>query len=416
MLSRRFAPLFWCQFFAAFNDNFLKTALVFLILFQVASEDSEALITLASAVFIAPFFFLSGLAGELADRFDKARMAQVVKFAEIFIAGLSVYGYEHQSIPIMFVALAGFGINSALFGPVKYGILPDHLRREELPTGNALVEGATFIAILTGTIAAGLAARDGRDTVLFGGLVVAFSLACWLSALLIPPTGQGAPQLGVRANIAASTIAMFRYLRGDRRLWWGALVTSWFWVVGIVVLALLPPLIKNLIGGNEDTVTACLALFSIAVGAGSGLAAWIARGRIVLTTTFAGAVLLALFALDLGFASYGRAAATVLQEPGVVLTSGLGLRVAIDLTGMAVAGGLFIVPAFAAVQAWSDVAWRARTIAAINVLNAAFMTTATVLVAVLQKFGTTVPTLFLLIGTACALVALAIWKTMPKAG
>ncbi len=413
MLSRRFAPLFWCQFFAAFNDNFLKTALVFLILFRVASQDSEALITLASAVFIAPFFFFSGLAGELADRFDKARMAQGVKFAEMFIAGLSVYGYEQQSIPIMFVALAGFGINAALFGPVKYGILPDHLPHERLPAANALIEGATFIAILTGTITAGLAARDGGDVVMFGALVMAFSLACWLSALLIPPSGQGAPQLKVRANIAASTLAMFRHLRADRRLWWGALVTSWFWVVGIVVLSLLPPLIKILIGGNEDTVTVCLALFSIAVGIGSGLAAYIARGRIVLMTTFAGAVLLALFAFDLGIASYGRAAATVLQASTVVLTSGLGLRVAIDLAGMAVAGGLFIVPAFAAVQAWSDVAYRARTIAAVNVLNAAFMTAATVLTAVLQKFGLTLPVLFLLIGAAGALVALAIWKTMP---
>jgi acyl-[acyl-carrier-protein]-phospholipid O-acyltransferase/long-chain-fatty-acid--[acyl-carrier-protein] ligase len=242
---------------------------------------------------------------------------------------------------------------------------------------------------------------------------MAFSLACWVSALLIPPSGQGAPRLAVRANIAASTIAMFRYLRSDRRLWWGALVTSWFWVVGIVVLSLLPPLVKTLIGGNEDAVTVCLALFSIAVGIGSGLAAFIAQGRIVLKTTLVGAVLLALFALDLGFAGYGTAAATVLYEPNVALTSGLGLRAAIDLTGMAVAGGLFIVPVFAAVQAWSDVAHRARTIAAINVLNAAFMTAATVLVATLQKFGTTVPTLFLLVGAACALVALAIWRTMP---
>ena len=416
MLSRRFAPLFWCQFFAAFNDNFLKTALVFLILFQVAGKDSDALITLASAVFIAPFFFLSGLAGELADRFDKARMAQGVKFAEMFIAGLSVYGYEHQSITIMFVALFGFGVMSALFGPVKYGILPDHLRREELPAGNAMVEGATFIAILTGTITAGLAARNGGDIVLFGALVMAFALACWLSALLIPSTGPGAPHLQVRANIAASTVAMFRHLRSDRRLWWGALVTSWFWLVGIVALSLLPPLIKTLIGGDEDAVTACLALFSIAVGIGSGLAAFIAHGRIVLMTTVVGGALLALFALDLGFAGYGHAPAVhTLQEPWVVLTSGLGLRAAIDLTGMALAGGLFIVPAFAAVQAWSDVAHRARTIAAVNVLNAAFMTAATVLVAVLQKFGVTVPVLFMLIGAASAFVALAIWRTMPKA-
>jgi hypothetical protein len=415
MLSRRFAPLFWCQFFAAFNDNFLKTALVFLILFQVQSANAPALITLASAAFIAPFFFLSGLAGEIADRHDKARVAQGVKLAEMAIAGLSVYGYEHQSVAVMFVALGGFGVMATLFGPVKYGILPDHLPREKLPAANALIEGATFIAILAGTITAGLAARNGGDIVLFGALVMAFALACWLSALFIPPSGEGAPHLRVRANIAASTIAMFRHLRTDWRLWWGALVTSWFWVVGIVVLSLLPPLIKDLIGGNEDAVTACLALFSIAVGIGSGIAAKISHGRIVLTTTVVGAVLLALFALDLGFAGYGHRAAGALQSPAVVLTSGLGLRAAIDLFGMAVAGGLFIVPAFAAVQAWSEVAYRARTIAAVNVLNAAFMTAGTVLVAVLQKFGATVPQLFLLIGVACAVVALAIWKTKPSA-
>ncbi len=414
LLSRRFAPLFWCQFFAAFNDNFLKTALVFLILFRVAGDNSEALITLASAVFIAPFFFLSGLGGELADRFDKARMAQVLKFAEMFIAGLSVHGYERHSVVIMFVALAGFGIISALFGPVKYGILPDHLRHEELPAGNALVEGATFIAILTGTIAAGIASRHGGDAVLFGALVMAFALACWLSALLIPPSGRGAPQLKVTLNIVASTAAMLRHLWADSKLWWGAMVTSWFWLTGIVVLSLLPPLIKVLIGGDEDTVTAYLALFSIAVGLGSGLAAAIARGRIVLMTTFVGAVLLALFALDLGYASYGHAAASALREPTVVLTSGLGLHAAIDLFGMAVAGGLFVVPAFAAVQAWSDVAYRARTIAAVNVLNAAFMTVATVVVALLQKAGVTLPVLFLGLGAATLLVALAIWKTMPK--
>ncbi len=414
LLSRRFAPLFWCQFFAAFNDNFLKTALVFLILFHVGHADAPALITLASAVFIAPFFFLSGLGGELADRFDKARMAQVLKFAEMFIAGLSVHGYERHSVVIMFVALAGFGIVSALFGPVKYGILPDHLRREELPAGNALVEGATFIAILTGTIAAGLAARNGGDAVLFGALVMAFALACWLSALLIPPSGKGAPHLNVTLNIAASTAAMLRHLWADSRLLWGAMVTSWFWLTGIVVLSLLPPLIKVLIGGDEDTVTAYLALFSIAVGVGSGTAAMIARGRIVLNTTLAGAVLIAAFALDLGLAIHGVAPALTPQAPATVFSSTLGIRAAIDLFGMAVAGGLFVVPAFAAVQAWSDVAYRARTIAAVNVLNAAFMTVATVVVALLQKAGVTLPALFLGLGAATLLVALAIWKTMPR--
>jgi acyl-[acyl-carrier-protein]-phospholipid O-acyltransferase/long-chain-fatty-acid--[acyl-carrier-protein] ligase len=414
LLSRRFVPLFCCQFFAAFNDNFLKTALVFLILFHTGGADAPALITLASAVFIAPYFFLSGLAGELADRHDKARVAQGVKFVEIFIAALAVAGYARQSLVILFAALAGFGVLAALFGPVKYGILPDHLRREQLPAANALIEGATFIAILTGTITGGLASRGGGETWLFGALVVGFALAAWGAAALIPPSGEGAPHLSVRANIAASTVAMLRHLWADGRLWWGALVTSWFWLTGIVVLSLLPPLIKLLIGGDEDTVTVYLALFSIAVGIGSGLAALIARGRIVLMTTVVGGVLVAGFALDLGLATHGVAPAAAPQGPGAVFTSALGVRAAVDLAGLAVAGGLFIVPAFAAVQAWSDVAYRARTIAAVNVLNAAFMTGGTVLVALLQKAGATLPALFTGIGVATLLVALAIWKTMPK--
>ncbi len=400
MLSRRFAPLFWCQFFAAFNDNFLKTALVFLILFRPGAADTEALITLASAIFIAPYFFLSALGGELADRYDKARMAQWLKFAEIFIAAIAVAGYAWQSLMVLYAALAGFGVLAALFGPIKYGILPDHLRREELPTGNALVEGATFVAILMGTIVGGLAARGGGDVAGFAVLVMGFAIGCWLASLLIPPTGEGAPQLKVAVNITASTAAMIRHLRADARLWWGAMVTSWFWLVGIVVLSLLPPLIKTLIGGNEDTVTAYLALFSIAVGAGSALAAAIARGRIVLNTTLAGAVLLGAFALDLGLATHGATPALAPRTPGEVFASAIGLRAAVDLAGLAIAGGLFIVPAFAAVQAWAGADYRARTIAAVNVLNAAFMTGATIVVALMQTYGVTVPALFLMIGAA----------------
>ena len=411
LLSRRFAPLFACQFFAAFNDNFLKTALVFLILFG-GHGDAEVLITTASAVFIAPYFFLSALGGELADRFDKARVAQWVKFAEIYVAGIAVVGYAQGSLPILFSALAGFGVLAALFGPLKYGILPDHLPRERLPAANALVEGATFVAILTGTIVGGLAFHSG-GTWPFAALVVGFALACWLSALLIPSTGEGAPQLKISANIAASTAAMLRHLHADRRLWWGALVTSWFWLAGIVILSLLPPLIKALIGGNEDTVTAYLALFSVAIGIGSGLAAAVARGRIVLKTTLAGAVLLGLFALDIGYATLDAAAASPVG-PAAVFSSALGVRAAIDFAGLAIAGGLFIVPAFAAIQAWSRPDHRARNVAAVNVLNAAFMTGATVLVALLQKAGVGVPVLFLTLGAATLLAALAIWQTMPK--
>src|SRR3954451_24627045 len=244
LLTRRFAPLFWTQFFSAFSDNFLKNSLVFLILFHIGGSDAEALITLAAAVFIAPYFFLSALGGELADRYDKAVVARRLKFAEIGIAFLAVLGFGIHSVLLLFIALFLFGVIAALFGPIKYGILPDHLARSELPAGNALVEGATFMAILLGTVVGGTAAKGGGDPGSFAALMMVFAVLCWGTSLFIPRTGEGAPDLVVQRNIFSSTVGLLRHLRTDHRLLWGVLVVSWFWLVGAVVLSLLPALVK----------------------------------------------------------------------------------------------------------------------------------------------------------------------------
>jgi acyl-[acyl-carrier-protein]-phospholipid O-acyltransferase/long-chain-fatty-acid--[acyl-carrier-protein] ligase len=418
LTTRRFAPLFWCQFFSAFNDNFLKNALVFLILFRAGFDEgtSNALVTLTAAIFIGPFFFLSGLGGQMADRFDKAIVARYVKLVEIAVSALGVIGFWLHSVPIMFTTLFMFGIIATLFGPIKYGILPDHLRREELPAGNALVEGATFMAILLGTIVGGLAAKEGTHPGYFATLIVVFSFACWGSSLLIPRTGQGAPNLHVDPNIARSTGALLKDLWIDPRLWWGSLTTSWFWLVGAVALSLMPPLVKSVLGASEEVVTAYLAVFSIAIAIGSGLAAWIAHGRIVLFPTLLGAALLALFALDLGLSTYG--APLLLAKTGVaeVFSSWKGIHIAIDLAGLAIAGGLYIVPSFAAVQSWAGADKRARVVAACNVLNAAFIVAGTIVVAVLQKFGATLPMLFLLLGAANLVALIVVARTMPANG
>jgi acyl-[acyl-carrier-protein]-phospholipid O-acyltransferase/long-chain-fatty-acid--[acyl-carrier-protein] ligase len=416
MLSRRFAPLFWCQFFSAFSDNFLKNALVVLILFKWGGPDSEALITLAAAIFIAPYFFLSALGGQVADRYDKALVARRLKFAEIGIALIAVAGFWLHAIVVLFIALFLFGVIGALFGPIKYGILPDHLARSELPAGNALVEGATFMAILLGTIAGGIAVKDGGDPAPVSILMILFSLLCWGASLFIPPTGQAAPDLPISRNIPAATAALIRHLWNDNRLWWGALVTSWFWLVGVIVLSLLPPLVSKALGGDQEAVIAFQAIFSIAVAAGSGLAAWLARGRIVLWPTLVGAVLLGLFALDLGWANYGVGPAAMAANIGAVFAGGRGLRAMIDLAGVAIGGGLFIVPTFAAVQAWAGVDRRARVVAAVNVLNAAFMVAGSFAVALVQKtWGIGTPALFLALGAANLFVAALIARTMPTA-
>ncbi len=413
MTTRRFAPLFWCQFFSAFGDNFLKTALVFLILFQVAGADSEALITLAGATLIVPFFFLSGLGGELADRYDKAMVAQRLKLAEIGVAALAVAGFAFHSLTLLFVAVFLFGTIASLFGPIKYGILPDHLARTELPAGNALVEGGTFLAILLGTIVAGFAARDGGDPIHFAWLMMVSALACWIASRFIPPSGEGAPDLIVKRNILASTGTLIKYVRADPRLWWGALVVSWFWLVGALVLSLLPPLVTFYIGGTEGVVTVFLTIFSVAVAIGSGLAAWLAAGRIILLPTLVAAVLLGLFCLDLGWTVSAVVPAAHPLAVGEFFSSPYSIHIAVDLAGLAISGGLYIVPSFTAVQAWAGADRRARVVAAVNVLNAAFMVGGAIILALLQKLGFGAAKLFALLGVANLVMAVIIGRTMP---
>ncbi|MGA2892457.1 MAG: acyl-[ACP]--phospholipid O-acyltransferase [Xanthobacteraceae bacterium] len=413
MTTRRFAPLFLCQFFAAFGDNFLKTALVFIILFQVSGPDSEVLITLAGATLIAPFFFLSGLAGEIADRYDKALVAQRIKLVELGVAALAVVGFAFHSLSLLFLSVFLFGTLATLFGPIKYGILPDHLARKELPAGNALIEGGTFLAILLGTITAGFAARGNSNPIHFAWLMVVTALASWISSLYIPPPGEKAPGLVINRNIFGSTAALISYVRTDPRLWWGALVVSWFWLVGALVLSLLPPLVSHDIGGSEAVVTLFLTIFSVAVGIGSGLAAWLAAGRTILLLTLIGAVLLGLFSLDLGWTVSAVVPATSPLGVAEFFASRYSIHIALDLAGLAIAGGLFIVPTFSAVQVWAGADHRARVVAAVNVLNAAFMVVGALLLAVLQKLGLGVPVLLALIGAANLVVAVVIGRTMP---
>src|SRR5215831_18053483 len=413
MTTRRFAPLFWCQFFAAFGDNFLKTALVFVILYEVSGANSAVLITVAGATLIAPFFFLSGLGGELADRYDKAFVAQRIKLTEIGAAIVAVAGFAFHSLTLLFLAVFMFGTLASLFGPIKYGILPDLLQRRELPSGNALIEGGTFLAILFGTIVAGLAANGNSNPIHFAWLMILTALASWLASLLIPKSGEGAPDLAINRNVLVSTKSLIKQLRADPRLWWGALVASWFWLVGALILSLLPPLVSFTIGGSEEVVTLFLTIFSIAVAIGSGLAAWLAAGRIVLLPTLVAAVLLGLFSLDLGWTASAIVPAQTTMSLGAFFASRYSLHIAIDLAGLAIAGGLFIVPVFTAIQVWAGADRRARVVAAVNVLNAAFMVAGAIILAVLQKFGSSTPVLFGLIGAANIAIAVAIGMTMP---
>lgn len=407
LASRRFAPLFWRQFFAAFNDNFLKNALVLLILAHVA-ESGASLVTLVGAAFIAPFFLLSAIGGELADKYDKARVVRWLSFADIGVAGLSAAGFVFASLPTLFAALILFGVTGALFGPVKYGILPDHLTREELPAGNALVESATFFAILSGTVAGGVAINLGDGLLLATGVMSVAGLA-YGAAWLIPPTGRADPDLKIDANIFRSTFQLLRHLRGQPELRRLAVVTSLFWLFGSIAMSLTPSLVTQTLHGADIVVSIHLALFAVGIAVGSGLAAFLLKGKIVLLPTAVGAALVAFGSADLGLAlllSPAPDAATALS-PQAYFAQPLAWRAAIDLSLLAVAGGLMIVPSFAAIQAQSAPQERARTVAAVNVQNAAFMALGGVGVAGLQGFGVSFAAL--LMGLAVVSLVASIW-------
>src|SRR6185295_1827857 len=216
MTSRRFAPLFWGQLCSALNDNFLKNALAMLILFGLggagaaAGENAGVLITASGIVFIAPFFILSALGGELADRYDKARVARWIRLAEIAVAGLAAAGFFWHSVPILFVTLGCFGVIAALFGPLKYGMLPEKLETAELSAGNALVEGATFLAILIGTIAGGIAVAEAKSAGTVVAVIILLAVTSWLFARTIPKAGPAAPDLQITQNPWTSTLALLK--------------------------------------------------------------------------------------------------------------------------------------------------------------------------------------------------------------
>ncbi|TPK24511.1 acyl-[ACP]--phospholipid O-acyltransferase [Mesorhizobium sp. B2-5-9] len=413
MLSRRFAPLFWTQFLSAFNDNFLKNTLVFLILFTLAADQAASLVTLAGAVFMAPFLLLSALGGEIADRFDKALIARRLKFAEIGAAAVAVVGIALSSIPVLMTALLMFGIISALFGPIKYGILPDHLERKELPGANAWIESATFAAILGGTIAGGVVSADGIGVSVFGPIMMILAVGCWAVSRHIPSTGSAAPDLVIDRNVFRSTWRQVSELRTDSRIWRAGLMTSWFWLIGAIVLSILPTLVKDQLGGGEIAVTAYLAVFAISIAIGSAIAAWMSQGRIVLLPAPVGTALLALFGLDLAWTIWSMQPSPRSETLGLFFAGPNTIRVAIDLAGMAISSAFLVVPTFAAVQAWSPEARRARVVAAVSIVNAGFMTVGGLLVAIIQAAGVSTGGILFGLALANAVAAWLMLKYLP---
>jgi len=405
--TRRFQPLFWAQFLGAFNDNFYRNALILLILYRLAGDSGPIIVAAAAGIFILPFFLFSATAGAIADRIDKACLARHVKLAEIVIAGLGGLALFLGNIPFLLSMLFLFGAQSAVFGPVKYGILPELLDRAELMAGNAMIAGATFAAILLGTIAAGLLvlAEHGLALVTFG--MLALAIVGWWASRRIPEPGPAAPGLAVEANILAAIRRIVVELFAEARVGRATLLVSWFWFVGAIFLSQIPAYTRDHAGGDERVVTLFLALFTIGIGMGAVIAARTTRGRIELRPVPLGALGMAIFAIDLWFATAALPSPSGETFLGLAdfLGNGASWRVMVDLAGLAMAGGVFVVPAFTAIQAWAEPARRARVIAAVNIVNAGFMVASSLATMALLGAGLEVVEVFLALGIANLVIA-----------
>jgi acyl-[acyl-carrier-protein]-phospholipid O-acyltransferase/long-chain-fatty-acid--[acyl-carrier-protein] ligase len=393
LASRRFGPFFATQFLSAFNDSALKNALVLMIAYGSAAGAAQLLIPLAGGLFILPFFACSATAGQLADRLDKAWLVRLIKLVEIPVMLLAAGGVLAGNAAALLALLLVMGVEAAFFGPIKYAILPEILAPEELVLGNALVEAGTFLAILCGTIAGMLiAARHGPA--LIAALLLAVALAAWAASLRVPATGAAARRR-TRWNLVAATAEVLREAVRHKRPFRAMLGISWFWLAGATYLSQFPAYVRFTLGAHEAVVTLFLTVFSVGIALGSLICSRLLRGRPGARTVPWGALGIALFSIDLWLASPRPAALRTLAGLLPFLAAPAHWRILVDLLGISLSGGLFIVPLYTLLQTMSPREWRARAIAANNIVNAGAMVVSALLTMTLLAAGVSVAGLFL---------------------
>jgi 1-acyl-sn-glycerol-3-phosphate acyltransferase len=421
LAQRRFGPFFTTQFLGAFNDNVFKNALVILIAFGLAGSGGKAggmrpevLVNLAGGLFILPFFLFSATAGQLADKYDKARVIRATKMLEIGIAVLGAVGFVHRDVALLLATLFLLGLQSTLFGPVKYSILPRVLDEDELVGGNGLVETGTSLAILAGTIVGGvLIARDDGPGIVVPALIIGIALAGYAASRFVPAVPSADPELRIAWNPFTETWRLFTFARQNRTVFLSILGISWFWFFGFMLLSQFPAYAKDTLGGNEYVATLLLTVLSVGIGLGSLLCERMSGHKVELGLVPFGSIGLSLFALDLSFAGPAGPGGA-LMGAGAFLAQPGAARVLFDLLMIGLFSGFFIVPLYALIQSRAEPRQQSRVIAANNVLNAVFMVTAALVAALFLQLGVSVPQLFLLTAALNAAVAVFIYTLVPE--
>jgi MFS family permease len=402
--TRRFGPLFATQMLGAVNDNFFKNALVVLVLFRGSGRVS--LVLLAGGIFILPYALFSATAGALADRMDKARLIRLTKLFEIGLMALATFGFLTREEGFLLLVLFGLGVQATFFGPLKYGILPELLAPDELLVGNALVEASTFVGILLGTVCGGLLILLDNGRAVVSAAAVLLAVCGWLCARQVPSTGAAAPGLQLRANIGRETWRLLGEARSNRAVWACILLLSWFWALGAAFLAEFPVIVKQNFGAGGEVVTLMLAVFSIGIGLGSLLAGRLLHGEVAAGPVAPAAALMTLFALDFAWTAGGVHPIDGWVTIHAILNRAGGWRAMADLLGLAVCGGVFSVPLYALLQQRAPAAWRARMVAANNVMNAVAMVAGAVVLEAGTQAGWSARGLLVLFGLGNGVVAI----------
>ena len=415
--QRRFLPFFATQAFGAFNDNVYRQAIIGLLFYLGISAEERTLYTnLAPALFILPYFLFSATAGQIAEKMEKSKLIRITTTMEIGIMSLAAIGFMTQNLIVLLVALFCTGLQSTLFGPVKYSILPSVLKPEELTGGNGLVEMGTSISILIGMISGGLIFKLAGDQgpVVAATAIIVLAVCGNLVSRAIPRAEPGAPDLKINWNPIPESLAVLRLARKQTAVRNSILGVSWFWFIGTVLTSQLPTYAEVNLGGSETLYLFALALFSVGTGVGSLLCEKLSARTVEIGLVPLGAFGISAFLLDLYFARSGAPPATGLAVMEFVRAPG-SWRIIIDLVGIGLFTGFFVVPLFALIQSRTPREELSRVIAGMNIQNAAFIVLAAVVCIVLQRFlGWTIPQLFLGLAIANAVVAVYIFTIVPE--
>ncbi|MBF8780813.1 MFS transporter [Pseudomonas fulva] len=415
--KRRFLPFFITQSLGAFNDNLFKQSLILAILYKLNLEgDRSVWVNLCALLFILPFFLFSALGGQFGERFAKHTLIRTIKLAEILIMGIGAAGFLGDHLVLMLVALFGMGTHSALFGPVKYSILPQALRDEELVGGNGLVEMGTFLAILAGTIGAGVLMSAEDHASMVAGGVVGTAVLGYLASRWIPKVAAASPGMRLDWNIFRQSWAILRMGLGQTPAVSRSIVgNSWFWFVGAIYLTQIPAYAKDWLHGDETVVTLVLTLFSVGIALGSLLCERLSGRKVEIGLVPFGSFGLTFFGLlwwwHSGDIAPGQSAHGWLDLLGM----GQAWWILASIVGLGVFGGFYIVPLYALIQARTPVGQRARVIAANNILNALFMVVSALATLLLLSVAElSIPQLFLVVSLLNIGVNAYIFSIVPE--